>query len=290
MSSSPEESSTGGRIAFLGVGRLGGALIREFVASGTIPTSQVIGTHHSDARAAELQQSLGVRITTSNAEAVRQASVVFLCVRPRQMRDLATEIADSVEERHTIVSPVVGVTLARLRSALPRAGSVLRVLPAIPVTTSARGVSFVSGEGDAAAEALREVEGLFACLGKVLPVAENVLDRCAVLAGSAPAFFAEIYLGWKSLLEEHGVPEEHAEDILRATAESVSRTLGGGSAALAQMQEEMATPGGVTRAGLDALRRSDVKGMLERVAAAGLERLRDIDRATHSTITRKPTL
>jgi len=281
MTSSPDGpcaggQATGGTVAFLGVGRMGAALIREFVASGTMPRSQVIGTHHGKKRAAELQESLGVRMTTSNSQAVEEASIVFLSVRPQQMRDVTDEIADSVEERHTIVSLAAGAPLAWLREALPRAGSLLRVLPATPVTASEHGTSLVAVEGDADAEALRKVEGLFACLGAVQHVPEDLVDSCAVLSGSAPAFFAEFYAAWKSVAEEHGVPEEHADYILRAVADGIGRKLREGPNALTEMQEEMATPGGVTRPGLDALRRSDVKGMLDRVVAASLERLRDI--------------
>ena len=219
-----------------------------------------------------------MRMTTSNTQAVEQASMVFICVRPRQVQDLVREIAGSVRKHHTVVSLAVGVPSAWLKTALPGCGNVLHVHPTSPVMASARGMSFLVDDGDPPTEARRTVESIFSCLGAVLLVSEDLVDLYAVLSGSAPAFFAEVYTGWKSLAEQHGVPEHHAEDIVRAIADGISQRLRGGSDALVEMQEEMATPGGITRSGLDALHRSGFRDMLDGVVETSLGRIQSIRR------------
>src|SRR5512134_1590656 len=92
------------RIAVLGAGKIGEALISGRVSSGWREPSELVATSRRQERVDELIEWYGVRGTTSNAEAVSGAAIVVVAVKPQDIEALLGEIGGLLGEEQTVLS------------------------------------------------------------------------------------------------------------------------------------------------------------------------------------------
>jgi pyrroline-5-carboxylate reductase len=241
---------------------MGSALIQAFLSRKILGAEEIIGTHHDPRRARQIHRALGITAVTDNRAAVAKSDLVLLCVRPQQMPALLNEIADSILPRHTVVSVAVGVPLSWLRRRLPRCGGLFHVHPPSLLTTGAIGFSFLARTRVSPDARLRKVTSLFRGLGPVLCVPEKRIDAYAVFAGCGPAFWAHLGLLWAKLGGRYGIPPSIARQIVAVTLVGLSRGARGETANLEQLIGNIATPGGITEAGLHSLDKAGVEKVL----------------------------
>jgi len=251
-----------GTVSVLGVGRMGSALIQAFLSRGILRKKQIVGTHHDPRRARRIRRALGITVVTDNRAAVARSNMVLLCVRPQQISGLLDEMAVSILPRHTVVSVAVGVPLSWLRRRLPRCRGLFHVHPPSQLMTGATGLSFLAHPRGSPAARLQQVTNLFRGLGPVVCVPEKQIDACAVFAGCGPAFWAHLGLLWAKLGARFGIPPSIARQIVAATLSGLARGTEGGTANLERLIENIATPGGITEAGIRFLDKARVEDIL----------------------------
>lgn len=262
-----------GTVSVLGVGRMGSTLIQAFLSRKILRAEEIIGTHHDPRRARQIRRALGITAVTDNRAAVARSDLILLCVRPQQMPALLNEIADSILPRHTVVSVAVGVPLSWLRRRLPRCGGLFHVHPPSQLMTGAIGLSFLAHKRGSSAVRLRRVTMLFRGLGPVVCVPENRIDAYAIFAGCGPAFWAHLGLLWVKLGGRYGIPHSIARQIVAATLAGLFKGVQGGTANLEQLIGNIATPGGITEAGLRSLDKAELEKVLNEMVVDCLVRL-----------------
>src|ERR1700722_18964284 len=97
-------------IAVLGAGKLGEALITGLIEAGIARREQFIATAAHEERLAQLRNKLGVETTLSNADAVRKAQLVLVCVKPQTVQDVVRQISENLTDKHLVVSVAASVT------------------------------------------------------------------------------------------------------------------------------------------------------------------------------------
>ncbi len=88
------------RIAILGVGKIGEALLAGLSTSGW---TDIAGTVRREERIGELRERYGVEVGTSNSDAVRGAAVVVVAVKPQDLNALLDEIAPALDGTQTVL-------------------------------------------------------------------------------------------------------------------------------------------------------------------------------------------
>ena len=117
------------RIAILGAGRIGEALLAGLVSAGS---TDIVATGRRQERLDELTQRHGVAATLSNEEAVRGADIVVLAAKPQDMAALLEEVAPHLTERHTVVSVAAAIPSAAIERHLADGVPVVRSMPNAP--------------------------------------------------------------------------------------------------------------------------------------------------------------
>ncbi len=84
---------SGKKIAVLGVGTLGTALISGLLKSATVKPNQIIGTVRQKDTVKSIQEKLSVQISTDNVQAAKDADIVILAVKPQNMPSVLKTIA-----------------------------------------------------------------------------------------------------------------------------------------------------------------------------------------------------
>lgn len=205
--------------------------------------------------AAELEEE-----AVSNRELGERADVVVLAVKPAKLDSAAAELGSP----GVVVSLLGATSLERLQGAFPGA-DVIRVMPNVGVEVR-KGVLCVTGSGHAGARAM--LEGL----GHVVELADEQFDAATAVMGCAPAYLALAVEAIADAGAADGLDEELARELV------VETTLG--TAELlrvrhpADLRRAVASPGGSTEAGLEALDREGVREGFEAAVRASLERMR----------------
>ncbi|HYC69236.1 pyrroline-5-carboxylate reductase family protein [Brevundimonas sp.] len=255
------QPSESGAVLLVGCGRLGSAILEGWLATGTVAPGDLIILTPSEKPAAEAARALGARVNPST-DALTDARAVVLAVKPGKWREAVAPLLERLPGDAVIVSVMAGVSASGIAGVAGR--RVARVMPTTGVA-QARGVAALwSGDSEA-----REIaRGLFGPIGDVVDLEDEALmDAATAVAGSAPAFIHAFVQALARAGERQGLSAQAAERLARGALRSAGAGVEAGQS-LEALIGRVASPGGTTRAGLDAMQAT---GGLERAAEAAVE-------------------
>src|SRR5205814_5139440 len=164
-----------------GAGQLGETLIRGMLEAGIARASDVAVTTAHRERSVELAKRLGVRAAKSNADAVGDADVVLLTVKPQQAIPVLREIGPVLEPEQLLVSAVSSVSTAILEQYVGDRVPVVRAMPNTPALVR-QGMTALAGGSHASAEHLARAERLFGAVGHTVVLDERHMDAVTGLS------------------------------------------------------------------------------------------------------------
>ena len=197
----------------------------------------------------------GVRLLASAEEAVEVPAALVLAVKPQKLAEVAPVIAPLAGPDTLLLSVLAAVDVATLRSAFPAAGAIVRAVPNLPAAIG-RGITALAGE--VPRDDMRALaDALCAPLGAVeWLAADSLCDAATSVSGCGPAFlfrFAEAVI---AAGQAQGLSREQATRLIAATMAGAGAMMLESGADPADMARRVASPGGVTQAGLDVLDRA----------------------------------
>ena len=234
-------------IAFIGTGSMGGALARAAAKSPL--TERLLLANRTQEKAARLAEELGAEVC-SNADAAREAGVLFLAVKPQGLEAMVAGIRRELDarERVLIVSMAAGWTLEEL-TALLGSHPVVRIMPNIPVAVGG-GVTMLCASGNVTAEEKALVKELLAASGMVSELSEPLMEAASGVTGCGPAFAAMFVDALADGAVACGLPRKeaiaYAAQMMKGTAELL---LSSGEHPDA-LRDRVCSPGGSTIQGV----------------------------------------
>ncbi|MBY0307092.1 MAG: pyrroline-5-carboxylate reductase [Sphingomonas sp.] len=232
------------RLWLIGCGNMGGAMLRQWIASGAVAADQVdvVNRHDRDLPS-------GVRQARSLPDGPLP-DLVMLAMKPQQLDDIAAQWATRLGGVPILLSILAGVEEAALARRFS-AGAIVRAMPNLPVGI---GKGVVALHTDNADEATRAgVGALMAPLGLVEWVDAALLDAVTALAGSGPGFVYRFIDALAAAGAALGLPADQAARLALATVEGAGLLAAGADAPPATLADRVASPGGSTREGLNVL-------------------------------------
>jgi pyrroline-5-carboxylate reductase len=242
-------------VGFIGSGSMAAAMARGWAGEFEL----MLFSDSGSGRAAELAAELGGEVA-ANAEIAERADLVVLAVKPAALDAVASELGGA----RSLVSMLGATPLERLEAAFPRA-EVLRLMPNVGVEVR-RGVLCVAGEASAA------VRAKLALLGHVVELADGDFDAATAVMGCAPAYLALAVEALADAGAAAGLDPELARELVVETTAGTAELLR--IRHPADVRRAVASPGGSTEAGLEALDREGARAAFEAAVAASLERMR----------------
>ena len=221
---------------------------------------QMLFSDSGSGRAQALADELGGE-ELSSEEIARRADLVLLAVKPNKLEEVAPQLGEARE----VVSVLAVTNLEQLRAALPGAEHVLRVMPNVGVEVR-QGVLCVAGT------ASEEVRAKLDLLGHVVEIAEADFDGATAVMGCAPAYLALAVEAIADAGAADGIDPDLARELVVETAAGTAELLRRHHPA--DLRKAVASPGGSTEAGLEALEREGARGAFEAAVEASLERMR----------------
>ncbi|MFD4654608.1 pyrroline-5-carboxylate reductase [Kitasatospora sp. NPDC058444] len=263
----------GQKIAFLGTGKIGEALLSGLLRAGKDP-ADVLVTARRPERAVELAARYGV-VAVSNAEAAKLADTLILAVKPQDMGTLLEELAPHVGADRLVISAAAGVPTAWFEERLAAGTPVVRVMPNTPVLVD-EGMSVISGGSHATEEHLVRAEEIFSSVGKALRLPESQQDAATALSGSGPAYFYFLVEAMTDAGILLGLPRQVAHDLIVQSAIGASVMLRDSGEHPVKLREAVTSPAGTTIAAIRELENHGVRAALLGALEAARDRSREL--------------
>lgn len=237
------------KLAVLGTGKLGGILLRAYLKQGLLSPKHVTSTVRHEEKAAALAEELGVNASTNNRDAVKDADIILLAVKPQVVGDVLKEIKPALSKDTLVISVAASVPTSYIEQ---RAGEKVPVVRAMPNTCSTVGCGMtgICRGAYATAEHLEIAKAMFSAVGRTVVVDEKNMDAVTGLSASGPAF---AYIILESLAEagvKVGLPRDVATLLAAQTMKgSASVVLETGDHP-ALLKDAVTTPAGCTIDGI----------------------------------------
>jgi pyrroline-5-carboxylate reductase len=235
------------KICIIGGGNIGGAVARGFVKSG-MPANQIYVTDRRDEQLNEFS-SLGIVTGSDNKQAVVEADIVIVAVKPYLAEDVLEEIRGSLVPGQMVASLMAGIDIKKLKLLLPEGVIPLRVMPNTAVALQESMTCISAPEcTDEQKDVVRE---LFEALGVVIYIDEELMGAATVL-GSCGIAFALRYIraatqGGIELGFGAGVAQQIVAQTVKGATELVMKTEHHPEREI----DKVTTPKGITISGLN---------------------------------------
>ncbi len=237
------------RIAVLGGGNLGHAMVRGWASAGVLEPGDMWVTRRHAAKLEELANA-GFRVGSDNRAAAAQADTIVIAVQPGQIGGVLEEIADLAKER-VVISVATGVTLAALRDALGSDAAVARAMPNTAVETLTSMTCLASDQPSG--KALDVAQNLFDALGLTMVIDEEMMTPATALCACGIAFFLRTVRAAAQGGTEIGFHADEALTLAAQTARGAADLILTGSSHPESEIDRVTTPRGCTIAGLNEL-------------------------------------
>jgi pyrroline-5-carboxylate reductase len=270
----PSQSSTRPRVAVLGGGVMGEAIVAAVLRAG-VDVDDLAVSEPSAARATVLAERYGVRAADGAAKVTRSADVVVVALKPKDVAGVLEQVGPALREGAVVVSVAAGLPLSYYESRLPEGTPVVRVMPNTPAVIG-QGAGALCGGGAAAPDHLDLVERLLAATGLLVRVEEKDMDAVTAISGSGPAYVFYLVDALAEAGVLLGLTRAQALQLATATFRGATALLEDSGDHPVVLRERVSSPGGTTVAGLRELDAHGVRAAVMAAAEAARDRSREL--------------
>jgi pyrroline-5-carboxylate reductase len=263
------------RIAILGAGKIGEALIAGLLSSQWREPSEIVASCRRAERAAEVAERHGVRTTLSNAEAVGGSAMVVVAVKPQDIDVLLGEIGGMLAPDQTVLSVAAAISTAAIERRIAEGVPVVRAMPNTPAVVH-EGIAGICAGAHASDEHLSLAEDVLAHVGDVVRVAEPYMDAVTAVSGSGPAYFALLA---EAMIEAGillGLSREISTRLVIQTMLGTAKQLRDQKLHPVELREMVTSPGGTTISAIRELERAGVRAAFLNAIQAAMDRSREL--------------
>ncbi|MER3409647.1 MAG: pyrroline-5-carboxylate reductase [Thermoleophilia bacterium] len=263
------------RVAILGCGKIGEALLAGLLTADWRSPEEVVVTGRREERLEELRQRYGVQATLSNAEAVAGAGLVVLAVKPQDFDVLLGEIGPLLAPEQTVLSVAAAIPTAAIERRIAPSVPVVRAMPNAPAIVH-EGIAGVCAGAHAADEHLALAEECLSHLGAVVRVPERYMDAVTAVSGSGPAYFALLA---EAMIEAGillGLSREISTRLVVQTMLGTAVLLRDEGMHPVELRESVTSPGGTTICAIRELEQAGVRAAFLNAIQAAMERSREL--------------
>ena len=243
------------KIGFIGLGSMGGMLVRGFISTGATKEENVFISTKSKEKLTTYKQTFPkVRLCQTNSELAKQCDCIFICVKPLEVKGILDEIKGELSADTHIISIAACVTLSNLENIFD--GQITKVIPSL--TSEVReGSSLVCHNAKVSNDSKVLVEDLLGKISKVKIIPESDFELGADLTSCAPGLISAIFSEFVKSAMRHksDFSKKEIEEMVVGTLLGTAKILSGNNITFEELVSRVATKGGITQEGVSVLER-----------------------------------
>lgn len=248
------------KIAIIGGGNIGTAMVRGLLRSGVIPAENIYLTRRNKAKLSEFE-STGIMVSDDNAEALKNASIIIIAVLPGQLAGLLENLKGMlVPGKHILVSVVTAFTLEEIRLLTGKDISVVRAMPNTAASVGESMTCLCASPDDMTS--LLTVQPVFDLIGSTLVINENLMSSATILGACGIAFFMRYIRAASQGGIQVGFHAADAQFIAAQTARGATSLLLESGNHPEREIDKVTTPMGCTIAGLNEMEHNGLSSAL----------------------------
>ncbi|MEY4944327.1 MAG: hypothetical protein RL384_271 [Actinomycetota bacterium] len=267
------------RIAFIGTGSMGSAVLDGLLAAGH-SKSLISATTKTEAKAKALRDRgisalAGETSPDANALMAGDADLIVLGVKPYQIVDVLTELKGEIGKNAVVISMAAGIQLSTMAAVLDENPNIIRTMPNTPALVG-KGVTGLAAASSASLDAIAAASALFEAVGSVLVIPESQIDALSAVSGSGPAWVYYIIEQWEKVAIAQGFSEQDAKLLVRQTLAGSVELLESTGEEPSELRRKVTSPGGTTERIIATMEQADLHGIFAQSLNAAVARAREI--------------
>ncbi len=262
------------RVGIVGAGVMAEAMISGLLAD-RLPPEQLVASHPRRDRRETLAAAHGIRLVARNAEAVADAQIVVLAVKPQMLASVMREVGPALGDDQVVLSVVAGATLRTLSHGLGHA-AVVRAMPNTPAQIR-RGIAVWAASPACTAGQRDLARAVLGALGEQKEVAdEEFVAMATALSGTGPTYLFAVMEALIDAGVHMGFPRELAHDLVAVTLVGSAEFAARSQLHPAQLRNLVTSPGGTSAAAIYELEKGRLRTVLSDAVWAAYRRTQEL--------------
>lgn len=260
-------------ICFIGGGNMAQALIGGLLSRG-LPTTRITVSDPVD-QIRHILEEKGIETTTDNVDAIKNADVVVLAVKPQVLATVLQPLNGLLSDK-LVISIIAGAEIQTISDLIGGSQRIVRVMPNTPalVQTGAHGI-YASEAVDAKDREL--TSQILAATGLTIWVDnEAQIDAVTAVSGSGPAYFFYLMESMIRAGKNLGLDEKVATALTLQTALGAAQMAITSSNSPSELRKNVTSPNGTTQAALEVFDRAQVSQNIQAALAAAQKRSQEL--------------
>jgi pyrroline-5-carboxylate reductase len=258
-------------IATIGSGVMAEAMIAGLLRGELVAPDQVIASHPRAERREALEREYRIRTAADNVEAVRDADVIVLGIKPQMLNKVGRELGPHLRRGQLVLSVLAGATTTALTGILGH-DQVVRSMPNTPARLG-KGVTVWYATPETSDEQRAQAATLLGALGLQLEVDdEKMVAMATAVSGTGPTY---VFLVMEALIDAAvhlGFPRHVAHDLVIETLEGSTLFAKQSGMHPAELRNMVTSPGGTSAAALHELESGRLRTVLSEAVWAAFRR------------------
>ncbi|MCL2654635.1 MAG: pyrroline-5-carboxylate reductase [Coriobacteriia bacterium] len=264
--------NTSGRVAVIGAGKMGSALLAGFLKSGLVNPRKAVIVERAAPRRSELEREFpGVTCMERPTQLeLGDGDICLIAVHPETVTEVLGQLRDRLGGA-LVVSIAGGITIAQLQGALLPGSSVIRVMPNTPAMVG-EAMSLLTPGDHVSKAALKPVVKLFESIGRTCVIPESLQPAGSALSGSGPAYFALVATALTRAGVANGLPLALASELAVQTMLGTARLLQESGMHTESLIDAVSSPGGTTAVAIEKLEEAGLRAAFANAVNAAVAR------------------
>ncbi len=263
------------KIGIIGCGNMGEALVRGL--SHIVPRGFLAINDIDKARRDKARSKYKVRRAEDNGSLVESSDIIILAVKPKDVDDVLKNIRKFLSSDKVLISIAAGITTGYIGRLIGKKLPVIRAMPNMPAAIG-EAISSISAGRFAKRNDVKIARDIFASVGDVVEVDEDLVDAVTAVSGSGPAYFFYLI---ESLLEaalELGLDEKTANSLILKTALGSAKMSDLLKEAASDLRTKVTSKGGTTEAAFKVFESKNFKEIIKEAVKAACKRSKELSK------------
>jgi pyrroline-5-carboxylate reductase len=265
------------KLFFIGSGNMTQAIISGLIDANLIEAENIVCNDVVKDKVLNLQQKFGVSIAENKGEAIIEADIIFLSVKPQNMLKVFDEIRNFIKRRTIIISIAAGITTKFIEDDIKKDVAVIRAMPNTPALVRSGATALCKGRF-VSDDQLQKAKSLFSSIGRAEILDENNFDIITSLSGSGPAYIFYFCELMQKAAEKLGLNKEIAKIFTVQTIYGSGKMLEMTKKSAESLKEKVKSPNGTTEAALKCFEDHDLSNIVYEAMKQAMSRSKELSK------------